>query len=465
MLDDPAEVIRRTYLERSCGVLERGSRECLHVHEGELYLAPGHRLAGRLAQALEAAHGPPSASLELQSIAVEIAAELASDSADVSFNADWTELRPELVGPLPTVSVVLDLAVRDSDEGSLLMRLGGAGARYRSTGDSPALGQLPSLDPDMAQGLAMVESPTSVADLMRGRSGGVDILRGLAKLRAVGLIEKQGRDRRESAHLEVTSREMELFSDRIRESLRQDPLDLTPEEHRGWIAEQIRNLSSNHYELLGVQRSSGDGEIAVAFQKLARLAHPLHAAALSIPGQEKLLELLFTRATNAYLTLSDPHRRCSYNVLTGIEENKPVPREQRRQELRDLAATNYRLALRYLSDTQCDYGPAISLLQEATRLDPKPEYFALRGQAEAKNPLWLFEAITSYREAVRLDPKNAGFRVALGTLLEKTGDSKAALAEYEEALVSMPDHPEAKSGVGRLGGLGVLRKSIFRLWG
>ncbi|MCP4661691.1 MAG: tetratricopeptide repeat protein [bacterium] len=133
-------------------------------------------------------------------------------------------------------------------------------------------------------------------------------------------------------------------------------------------------------------------------------------------------------------------------------------------EKRQLARQNYRLASHYMSSTTRDYAPAVDLLQEATRLDPKPEYFALLAQAQAKNPNWYLDAVESYRQAVRLSPKDAGIRVGFATLLEGAGDIEGARAEYQAALDTMPDHPTAQEGLERLGSGQISEglRSLFR---
>ena len=60
-----------------------------------------------------------------------------------------------------------------------------------------------------------------------------------------------------------------------------------------------------------------------------------------------------------------------------------------------MARQNYRRAIKCLSEM--DYSLAVDLLKEASRLDPKPEYFARLGSVQAKNRHWHRHALESYR--------------------------------------------------------------------
>ncbi len=158
---------------------------------------------------------------------------------------------------------------------------------------------------------------------------------------------------------------------------------------------------------------------------------------------------MFEKATEAYLTLSDPRRRASYNTVAGVHVEVEVGQEQRDEEKRAIAEQNYRRAASCLS--QMDFSLAVDLLKEAARMDPQPEYFARLGLAQSKNPNWHRHAVESYGRAVDLDPDNAGTRAAYGTLLEEMDRRDEAREQYKAALELMPDNVEAQGGLDRLG--------------
>ncbi len=64
---------------------------------------------------------------------------------------------------------------------------------------------------------------------------------------------------------------------------------------------------SDAYELLGVQRGVGDGEIKKAFRRLARELHP------DVNSHDPEAEEKFKAAAEAYEVLSDPDRRAVYD--------------------------------------------------------------------------------------------------------------------------------------------------------
>ncbi len=63
----------------------------------------------------------------------------------------------------------------------------------------------------------------------------------------------------------------------------------------------------DYYEILGIGRDADDGQIKVAFRKLARRYHPDVSKELN--AEEKFKEL-----NEAYGVLSDANKRREYNV-------------------------------------------------------------------------------------------------------------------------------------------------------
>ena len=81
---------------------------------------------------------------------------------------------------------------------------------------------------------------------------------------------------------------------------------------------------------------------------------------------------------------------------------------------------------------------AIELLQQAVRAEAKPEYFALLGKLQAKNPRWLRAASESLRRAMELGSRDP--------------ELAAALDEVQNRLESGPSleqAPESPSGSAR----------------
>ncbi|HEX9735732.1 MAG TPA: DnaJ domain-containing protein [Thermoanaerobaculia bacterium] len=450
-----AEAVRQAYLGRQDGMVEvdrSGGKERLYFRNGELFLLRDHPAARLLAPLLPTAGARPAAQPEIQRILTTLAHELVRDRRAAAELRDRKDPALELVGPLPTVLVAMETAVHGLNDGELLDRLGGESKRYQATNETPALRQLPGLEQDMAQVLVGLVQPASVGELLRGagkeRSA---LLRGLAKLRAVGLVAEVAGKAERGDDLEILSPKLLAhFHERLAESLGNDPVRLEPEAHRRRLAELLATLGKiDFYELLGVDLRAPPEEVLGAYHSLARIVHPTHAARLGFAGREDAIDVLFEQATEAYLVLSDPRRRASYNMIMGIQLTTEVDAATRDEEKKRLARQHYVRAGRCLSEM--DYSLAVDLLKEAARLDPKAEYYARLGQAQTKNPHWHRHAVESYRRAVELAPADAGIRMGYGQALEFMERLSDARQQYREAMRLMPDHVGARDALDRIG--------------
>lgn len=449
-----AEIVRAAYLEREDGTMEveRGSgpRETLFFRGGELFLDRDHPAAKHLLPLLSHAGERPAALPEIQRAMSTLSRDLVRDRAAARLH-DSRATGVELVGPLPTVLLAMETAVHGLNEKELLERLGGKDRRYQSSNETPALKQLPGLEPEMAQVLVGLVHAVSVGEMLRGAGADrLSLLRGMAKLRAVGLIAEVG-GRMDDEDEEILSPKLlGHFHDRVAESLASEPLDLDTEAHRQRLADLLANLGKlSYYELLGVGLRASEEEVLLAYYRLARVVHPMHAEALGFEGREATIDVLFEQATEAYLVLSDPRRRASYNMIVGIQLPTEVGEEQRDEEKKRVARQNYLRAGRCV--TEMDYSLAVDLLKEAARLDPRPEYFARLGNVQSKNPHWHRHAIESYRRAVELAPEDAGLRLGYGAALESMERANEAKQQYREALRLMPDNVSAQNALDRLG--------------
>ncbi|MEO1370407.1 MAG: DnaJ domain-containing protein, partial [Acidobacteriota bacterium] len=279
------------------------------------------------------------------------------------------------------------------------------------------------------------------------------------KLWAIGLAQGPKSTAAAGDESVVSPKILDRFLTRIREALELEPSTLDPAEHRGKLARLIGRFGDlDHYQLLGVEATADDAEISAAYDRLARLAHPSHSSALGWTGKEGTLNLLFERATEAYLTLSDPLRRSSYNTLMGVHRQLEIDPSTRDEEKRFVARQNYLQAASSLSEA--DYSTAVDLLKEAVRIDPQAKYFAMLGQAQAKNPNWRHHAFESYRKATELSPDNAGYHLAFAKVCEKLEKVKEAREHYEAAVDLMPDNVDALEALTRLRGAAGSGKAV-----
>lgn len=451
-----AEILRTIYLARKSGALElersSGGQEILFFRDGELFIHPSHPATPLVEpHAGEVAGSRPAGVPEIQRAMATMAREWVQGKVTVAGFREEQAVSAGLIGPLPTILLAMDVATLAASEKELLARLGGKDQRYQANQKTPALHQLPGLEPDMAEALTTLVQPASVRELLSGAgSDELALLRSLVRLRATGLIEELGGRSTPPDEDDILSpRLLGHFIDRVGDDLAHEGLDLDSATHRDRLAELLASLGGrNHYELLGVGLRATEEDILDAYNRLARIVHPSHAASLGLEGREETIRVLFERATEAYLVLSDPRRRASYNTIVGLQLKTEVEASQRTEEKRRLARQNYRRALQCLSEM--DYSLAIDLLKEAARMDPKAEYFSRLGSVQAKNPNWFRHSLESYRRAVELSPQDAGIRTGFAEALESMELLGEAKKQFKEALRLMPDHVTAREGLDRL---------------
>ena len=365
--------------------------------------------------------------------------------------SEAAERRPdEWLAPIPTAQILMEEAVEEQDDFQLLRRLGGQEREFVAV-DTQRQAEL-DLDTHEAFFLSRLEHPVSVKELVRQvELEPTEALVRLCRLQAAELIRPHEDGPKTVPESTVARQLVERFAERIRQELVRKPLELGTEEHRRKLKTLLGRLGElNHYELLGLSVGADGEAIHDAYMQVARMVHPAHSRRLGLAGSAGL-ELLFERATEAYLTLSDPERTRSYLERYGgaqiSEQHQPSPAE-RRAELRELAAEKYRLAATFAG--RDEYFSAVQLLEQAVEIDPQPQYFALLGQCQENNPQWIDRALASYSQAVQLSRADPELRTRLGRCYEKLGRTQRAKEEYEAALERMPGFPDAQAGLKRL---------------
>ncbi|MEE8278379.1 MAG: J domain-containing protein, partial [Thermoanaerobaculia bacterium] len=418
------ESLREIYLERRTGVLripDADGEQRLFFVGGDFYLEPDHRVAiaayrwltsGARSAASEGGGGSgaegaaddtpearprPSAGSGTREWAPELIEGLLSvDEEGFEFEEGAARIPLDLVGPLPTGNLVMELAVAERDESQLLRVLGGEEQRYVAEADSEGSEGLPDLDPLDAFFLSRLEQASPVRELLGlADENRETALRSLCRLKAVRLILPEDLVPARRPWELVSAELLEKFQQRIGDDLAANPLKIDTEAHRLRVVELLGGLGEvNFYQLLSVGLGCSAEELHLAYTELARVVHPEHAEALGLKGKEEALAVLFERTTEAYLTLSDPERSGRYQLslgdsLVGVEAE--TDGAKRKEEEKEIAAHNYRAAKNRA--LQNDYFSAIQLLEQAVRGDALPEYYALLGQCQAENPRWIDKAI------------------------------------------------------------------------
>ena len=216
----------------------------------------------------------------------------------------------------------------------------------------------------------------------------------------------------------LTDEEYRLFDDRVGRGLRERPLVVLPREHREQVAELLRQLGeATYYHLLGIDPGSGAWEVHEAYERVGRLVHPSHARRLGLEGREGVLQLLFERATLAYLTLSDTDRRKTYDREVGPARWTALRVSQTARASNQEEARRCLEQARSLAEAE-EFHSAIELLRKAVLLAPTHESVSLLGLLLAKNPQWADEAVETLERAQQMGSTDPAVPEALKQLRE-----------------------------------------------
>ncbi len=442
--------IRDIYLYRKTGILAvtEDSGDDLFFVAGDLYLSPEHSL-------FEQARGWIESPTSFKSIAIEILTAVPDlNAAQTKFREGAAQIRIDLIGPLPTGQLIMESTVWEADEKALLRQLGGEETILVVSAASEPLPANVDLDPHEAFLLSRLESPQAVGELLHQLDlDKEEVLRKLCRLLSINLVRQELGTTDEPVVTGHSGELLALFLERIGDSLQREPLDLDAAQHRELLKNLISRIGEiSHFELLAVGPQSTADEIHKGYFELGRLVHPSQAPRLGLQGKEGTLQILFERATDGYLTLSDPERRARYaNEWSSGSQSiaDDLSDEQRREEIRSVARETYQSALALAE--RHDYHSAIQLLEQAVKVDPQPEYLSLLGDCQAENPKWLDRAAANYGRASRSRPNDPFLRIKLGRVYELQRQPDRARQEYEAALELAPAQPEAIAGLERIG--------------
>lgn len=168
-------------------------------------------------------------------------------------------------------------------------------------------------------------------------------------------------------------------------------------ERRRYILDACAQLDRiNHYALLGVNRAADKKAVKDAYFRLAGLVHPDRYFGKRLGSFKPKMELLFTRITAAYETLSKNQTRAAYDLQLG------------QMEAHDHASGRQAVA--------APVDPRVAAKRQAA-LEGLKEHFAA-GKAKAK----------AYADA--------------GARAQAAGDVTAALEAYRSALTFAPNDAE-----------------------
>ena len=452
------DVLRELHFRRRTGVLEVDSNENkrrLFLRDGSLYLAGTHPLARRLAETVQALSDGSNrtAAAEARKRCLDLVERMARvikewRSGQFRFVEGLASIGGELVGPLPTRRLLMIGATVGATPGELTTLLGGERLHLilvPDTSETQESDDLLGLGPEEQFLLERLRQPMKLGATIEespfDRETTLQRLAQLLAARKIRVVERADPALRDAPLHDAAL--LASLSERFERNLKEEPLELSQEEFKARVAELFAGIGAmNFYELLNVDPTSPIDVVQSKYEALARQVHPANEAAYGLTGLKAMLALLFERATQGYLVLSNPDRRHKYNQGQVIDLTASrVTGEKREVESKELAR-------RYFDQAQAlvargDFHYAIEMLQTASKLDRRSEYLLALARAEVKNPKWVQRAIDTCRAALEVDPHNAEVRYLLGEIFEEQGDLERARSQYSAAVRADPGHVQA----------------------
>jgi tetratricopeptide (TPR) repeat protein len=179
------------------------------------------------------------------------------------------------------------------------------------------------------------------------------------------------------------------------------------------------------YADLGVSRSASQKEIETALWRWREKWR-----------RGEALEENLRKAEQAYLTLSDSHRRRAYDRLLGINRHPAWVEERPR---RSVTARKVFRRCRALMKRGDDQG-ALTLARRAAALDPGCAlYWSALGLLVARSGGCLREAVRHGQRGYELEPAERRVALSLAAIYEKAGLRKRALRLRRDHRWSLPD--------------------------
>jgi curved DNA-binding protein CbpA len=227
--------------------------------------------------------------------------------------------------------------------------------------------------------------------------------------------------------------------------------------------------ATNHYQILGVSRTTDQETLKQTYHRLARRFHPdrFHQD----PELRKRVEDLFAKFAQAYETLRDKSARATYDLKLEREKEArpsapsytkapPVQAVRAEPEAPSVSQSPSLTAAERAEDSfqrglnilkMGNVAKALPSFAEAARLQPRVgRYRAQYGRALAANLQMRHRAETEIQAAIAIEPNNIAYRILLAKLYQNLGFNKRAQGEMERALALDPRNPEAQALLAEL---------------
>ncbi len=212
------------------------------------------------------------------------------------------------------------------------------------------------------------------------------------------------------------------------------------------LYEHLKMGKITYYELLGLKKTAGSQEIKDAYFSYAKKYHPDRISSAPDPEIKEKANFVFAEMNKAYETLSDSDKKRSYDSKGYKEESME---DTIQENLVERARMLYRKAK--VLYTQKQHWEAVSLLDEAVRLDPgKAGYFLLLGLCQMNIPTMKRMAEKNLQKATELESWNVEAFTALGVLFLSENQVNRAEGFFKKALAVNPEHTLAKKKLAEI---------------
>jgi len=226
--------------------------------------------------------------------------------------------------------------------------------------------------------------------------------------------------------------------------------ELNPLELR--LDERLQKFEvASLYEILSVSPEASHDDIQASYHDLARQFHPdrFQSKQYSAEIRDKA-DRLFTYATEAYRTLSDPSSRASYDKTRSQDQTGPARKSSDVKNEREQGAEAlFRAARRSLANG--DLEKAAEQLSGCAWLCPEQaKYQHYLGVAQSEIPRLRKKAEQHLLKAIELDRTRVRSYLALGKLYSMASLPRKAASQFQEALRWDPENLEAQTLLRKL---------------
>jgi curved DNA-binding protein CbpA len=206
--------------------------------------------------------------------------------------------------------------------------------------------------------------------------------------------------------------------------------------------------AKNHFERLGLQRSSDISAVKLAYLKAVKLYHPDTFSSDMSPAEVKERSDIFSLILEASSTLSDPSKRAAYLAELDHRSRKMDGGSGHldgQVDFHQLQAAKEAFRKGKIHTQARKHPEALKYFIEATTLDPThAEAFAWRGYEKYKTaPSNTADALKDINKCISMNASIASAYYFLGYIAKAQGDKPKAILNFKKCVALDPRHIDA----------------------